>query len=147
MGNRFVRPSTTTLQLSDGDTITVKTRLTHGERSDSYARQYQTNDEGKLELIPGQIKLSMVTAYLVDWSLTDEAGERVAIFGEPVETVERIVRNLFPEDFDEILSAIEKHELAQKRARAQEKKLKPAADAAISSSPSVVVGASTGSVS
>lgn len=147
MASRFVRPSTTTLAISDGDTLTVKTRLTHGERSDSYARQYTTDDDGKLRLVPGQIKLSMVTAYLVDWSLTDDAGERIVIFGEPIEVVERMVRNLFPEDFDEICTAIEKHELKMKAARAQEKKLRTASGALTSPSLSAAAGALSGSVS
>lgn len=147
MASRFVRPSTTTLTISDGDTLTVKTRLTHGERSDSYARQYETDDDGKLKVIPGQIKLSMVTAYLVDWSLTDDAGERIVIMGEPIEVVERIVRNLFSEDFDEIYAAIAKHEQQMIAERAREKKRRTSAAGVTSPSPSVVVGASTGSVS
>jgi len=147
MASRFVRPSTTTLTISDGDTLTVKTRLTHGERSDSYARQYETDDDGKLKVIPGQIKLSMVTAYLVDWSLTDDAGERIVIMGEPIEVVERIVRNLFSEDFDEIYTAIALHEKQMVAERAREKKRRTSGAAVTSPSPSAVAGALTGSVS
>lgn len=147
MGNRFVRPSTTILTISDGDTLTVKTRLTHGERSDSYARQYTTSDEGKLTLIPGQIKLSMVTAYLVDWSLTDAAGQIVPIFQEPVAAVEAALNTLSPEDFDEVYAAIAAHERKLLAERAQEKKQRMTDDAATSRLRSVAGGASTGSVS
>ena len=147
MGNRFVRPSTTTLTISDGDTLTVKTRLTHGERSDSYARQYAANDDGKLTLIPGQIKLSMVTAYLVDWSLTDAAGQVVPIFQEPIGVVEAALRSLSPEDFNEVYTAIATHEKKLQAERTQEKKRRMTDDAATSPSPSAVAGASTGSVS
>lgn len=146
MGDRFVRPGTTLLNLANGDTLTVKTRLTHGERADSYERQYVTVD-GELRLKPGQIKLSMVTAYLVDWSLTDQADERVAIYQQPVEVVERILRGLSPEDFDEIHTAIATHENQMVRARAQEKKRQAAGGDPISRSPSAAAGALTGSVS
>jgi hypothetical protein len=146
MGDRFVRPGTTLLTLANGDTLTVKTRLTHGERSDSYERQYITVD-GELRLKPGQIKLSMVTAYLVDWSLTDQAGERVAVYQQPVEVVEGILRSLSPEDFDEIHTAIRTHENRIVRERAQEKKRPAAGGDPISRSPSAVDGALTGSVS
>jgi hypothetical protein len=146
MGDRFVRPGTTLLTLANGDTLTVKTRLTHGERADSYERQYVTVD-GELRLKPGQIKLSMVTAYLVDWSLTDQADERVAIYQQPVEIVERILRGLSPEDFDEIHTAIATHETQLVRARAQEKKRQAAGADPISRSPSGAAGVLTGSVS
>jgi hypothetical protein len=146
MGDRFVRPGTTLLTISGGDTLTVKTRLTHGERADSYERQYITVD-GELRLKPGQIKLSMVTAYLVDWSLTDPAGARVAIYQQPVEVVEGILRSLAPEDFDEIHTAITTHETQLVRARAQEKKRQAAGGDPISRSPSAAAGVLTGSVS
>lgn len=147
MGHRFVHPSTTVLTISEGDTLTVKTRLTHGERSDSYERQYITDDDGKLTLKAGQIKLSMVTAYLVDWSLTDADGARVVIAGQSVDLVESVLRNLSPDDFDEIHTAIVKHEKQMTAARAQEKKRWATAAAVISPSPSAAAGVLTGSVS
>lgn len=144
MGSRFVRPTTTLLTISQGDTLTVKTRLTHGERADSYERQYVPTVDGSLVLKAGQIKLSMVTAYLIDWSLTDEAGKRVEIFQQPIDAVERILRSLSSEDFEEIAEAITAHEARQRAPLPQEKKV----DAApISPSPSAVAGAWTGSVS
>jgi len=146
MGDRFVRPGTTLLTLSEGDTLTVKTRLTHGERADSYERQYVTVD-GELRLKPGQIKLSLVSAYLIDWTLTDPDGARVPIYQQPVEVVERILRGLESADFEEIYTAITAHEQQQAQARAQEKKRRAAGADPISPSPSAAVGVLTGSVS
>lgn len=146
MGDRFVRPGTTLLTLSEGDTLTVKTRLTHGERADSYERQYVTVD-GELRLKPGQIKLSLVSAYLLDWTLTDPDGTRVPIYQQPVEVVERILRGLESDDFDEIFTAITAHEQQQAQARAQEKKRRPAGGDPISPSPFAAGGVLTGSVS
>lgn len=149
MGSRYVRPETTILPISQGDTLTVKKRLTHGERSESYARQYEPGDEGRLHLKPAQIKLSMVTAYLIDWSIVGLDGQQVAILHEPIEVVESALNGLSPEDFDEIHTAIEKHEKAMRAERVREKKQTAATSdgAAISPSPSAAAGASTGSVS
>lgn len=147
MGTRFVRPETTSLPISQGDTLTVKRRLTHGERSAAYARQYAPGPDGTLHTVPEQIKLSMVTAYLIDWSLAGPDGERVAIFGEPLELVEAALNGLSPEDFDEIYTAIDTHEKAMRAERAKALKKTAPASGTISTSPSPVSGDSTGSVS
>lgn len=147
MGDYFVRPGTTTLPIFDGHTITVKTYLSHGERDDSYGRMYVMNEDGKMIPVLKQLKLAMVTAYLVDWSVTDRAGERVEIFQQPVEAVEQKLRNLFPDEFADIHTAITKHEKQMQTARAQEKKRWATAAATTSPLPSAVAGALTGSVS
>ena len=89
----------------------------------------------------------MVTAYLVDWSLTDAAGQVVPVFQEPIAVVEAALRNLSPEDFDEVHTAIAAHEKKLLAERAQEKKRRMTADAATSPSPSAATGVLTGSVS
>jgi hypothetical protein len=149
MGIRYVRPETTILPISQGDTLTVKKRLTHGERSAAYARQYAPGPDGLLHTVPEQIKLSMVTAYLIDWSITGLDGNQVAILGEPIEVVEAALNGLSPEDFDEIHAAIDKHEKAMRAERVREKKQKGPTPAVEVTSPSLLdaAGASTGSVS
>ena len=149
MGSRYVRPETTLLHISQGDTLTVKKRLTHGERSASYARQYEPGPDGMLVLKPAQIKLSMVTAYLIDWSLVDLRGDRVEVLGQPLEVVEAALNGLSPEDFEEIHAAIEKHEKAMRAERAREKKLTASSNGAevTSGSRSAVDGPSPSSVS
>lgn len=147
MGSRFVRPSTTLLTLANGDTLTVKTRLTHGERSAAEARRYDVV-EGKMVLRPERITTVIVSMYLIDWTLTDERGERVPIFQESLDTIERILGSLSEEDFDEIFYAIQAHERAQDAAREQEKKRSSASGASPTSpSPSVPAGELIGSVS
>lgn len=145
MGSRFVRPSTTLLTLATGETLTVKTYLTHGERSQMRARLYRTVDDKRIPC-PERWDTVLVSAYLLDWTLTDERGERVPIYQESIEVVERILEGMFGEDFDEMLHAIEAHERAMLLARAQEKKLKAASGASQTSpSPSVAAGVLIGS--
>lgn len=111
MGSWFVRPEQTTLTLSDGVTITVRTRLTTGERRAARQR-IQHDSEGTL---------AMVTAYLVDWTVADDAGP-VSIAHMPVDELTDVINELDPQRFDEIVDAIQVHIEAMKRARAQEKK-------------------------
>lgn len=145
MGSRFVRPSTTLLTLATGETLTVKTYLTHGERSQMRARLYKTVDEKRIPC-PERWDTVLVSAYLLDWTLTDERGERVPIYQESTDVVERILEGMFSEDFDEMLHAIEAHERAMQLAREQEKKQKAASAAdPISPSPFAVAGVLIGS--
>lgn len=145
MGNRFVRPSTTILSLANGETLTVKTYLTHGERSKMRARLYDVVDDKRV-FCPERIDTTVVSAYLIDWTITDDRGDRIPIYQESLDAVERILNSLFPEDFDEIYQAIQRHEAAMTLAREQEKKLKAASAASpILLSPFDVVGVSSGS--
>lgn len=119
--SRFVRPEYATLPISDGDTLTVKKRLTAGEQRDAYGRMYQT--EGGFRVNPLQSGLALVTAYLVDWSLVDESGARVSIRGLPVAELEQVLNALDTESFNEIKDAIQAHELAMREEREAQKKM------------------------
>src|SRR5579864_6637013 len=81
MGSRFVRPSTRTLTLANGDTLTVKRRLSSGEQRAAFARMYLTGADGALSLNTLQTGMAIITAYLVNWSLTDDDGQHVDIAG------------------------------------------------------------------
>src|SRR3954471_22097962 len=116
--SRFVRPETTVLSISDGDTLTVKNYLTHGEQSRAYARMYRAGGEG---VDPQMVALSMVLAYLLDWSLTDDAGQQVLIRDKSDDDVRAVLESLHTDDFDEIREAIKAHEGRMAAAR-QEKK-------------------------
>lgn len=146
MGDRFVRPEIVTLPISDGDTLTVKKRLSAGEQRAAHARLYQANGDGVLKLNPLALGLTLIEAYLIDWSLTDANGIKVEIRNQPIEVLDGAVNNLDPESFEEIKTAIEEHERAQAAARAEEKKRRVGASAspAISQSPAVAVGAMNG---
>lgn len=147
--SRFVRPDTTILSISEGDTLVVKTRLNSGEQRDAYARMYRAGLDGSLKVNPFQTGLAMMTAYLVDWSLRDDDGMHVPIKGLSLQELEATLNGLDPDSFAEIRQAIEAHERAQNDQRAEEKKLRAGVngDGPTLSSPSGVVGALSGSVS
>jgi hypothetical protein len=145
--SRFVRPTTTVLRISDGDTLTIKTRLSSGEQRDAYSRMYLTAS-GELRVNPLQQGLALITAYLVDWSLTDDDGALVPIRGVSIEELESVLNGLDPESFTEIKDAIQAHETATRAAREEEKKRRTGSNgaAATSPSPSGVAGELVGSV-
>jgi hypothetical protein len=141
----FVKPESVRLDLPDGSFITVKKRLTVGEREDVFARM--TTDRREL-------RTAKVAAYLLYWSLTDgdRSGEGLPVPMSPdLPEQQRLdtIRSLDPDVFDEIRQAIDAHELAmQKEREAQKKILRGARESpAISSSPDTLAGAMSGSVS
>jgi hypothetical protein len=144
---RFVQPDVDTIPLSDGDTITVKRRLNQGERTERLARMYHAGVDGTLHVNPTATDMSTVLAYLVDWTFADPSGKRVAIDPQSPAELEKILNNLDPDDFKEVLRAIEGHEDAVAARRAAEKKTRSGAPPAetTSSSPSVSDGTSNGS--
>jgi hypothetical protein len=122
MGSRFVRPDTTVLHISNGDTLTVKKRLNHGEQSDAFARLYVTAPDGTLKVNPLVADMVTITAYLLDWSLTDDSGSLYVIRDQPLATVEAAINALDPDSFREIKDAIEAHERAMAAEREAKKK-------------------------
>src|SRR5262245_47567749 len=106
MGSRFVTPALTTIPISQGDTITVRARLTAGERRAMYSRMYYPETT---KVDPMRVHLAVLTAYLVDWSLTDDEGRRVPIEGLPVAELETVINALDPESFTEIAEALDTH--------------------------------------
>jgi hypothetical protein len=145
MGSRFVRPETVKLDLSEGDWILIKKRLTAGEQRDAFNRAYVQGDDDKFVVHPGRIGLSMLSAYLLDWSLTDADGQQVIIRGEPIAIVEQTLNGLDPDDFNELRIAVEQHEKRMIAERESEKKTRAGATASslISDSRSVVDGVLT----
>jgi len=145
---RFVRPDTTVLTLSDGDTLTIRTRLNAGEQRALWARSMEPAPDGRWRVNLAQTGLALVTAYLLDWSLRDDTGV-VPIRGLAVGELETVLNNLEIESFTEILHAVERHKAAMDEARAEEKKLRAGspADGMTSRSLSVVGGGSSGYVS
>lgn len=143
--SRFVRPDVVTLPLSEGDTITVKKRLTHGETREMTARMSR-------EALPdGSISnqsmwMSKTLAYLLDWTLKDDSGKVFAIRGEPLDVAVAALDALDEDDFTEIRLAIEQHERQVRAEREQEKKLRAGAkvDSPISPSPDAAAGVSSG---
>jgi len=136
------------ITLSQGDSITIKTRLTAGEQHEAFSRMYLAGVDGKLHANPLQSGRAMITAYLVDWNLTDDDGAVVPIRGLSIVELESVLNSLDPESFAEIKAAVEGHEARMTAAREAEKKTRVGSrgDDPISRSPSVPAGELIGSV-
>jgi hypothetical protein len=105
MAIRFVRPETVTVPLSDGDTITIRKRLTAGERRDMYGRMYFPDS---VKVDPMRVHRATVTAYLLDWTAKDADGHPVAIAGLTIADLETVVDGLDPDSFGELVDAIDR---------------------------------------
>lgn len=142
--SRFVRPETSVLRISNGDTLTVRTRLNVGEQRAMFDRWMSPNGDGRARHVDElRVGVAQVAAYLLDWSLTDDSGNRVPI-PDSLDGVIAIINGLDPDDFREIREAIEAHVEHQAAARAQEKKVPSGAPAssATSTSPDDATGRS-----
>lgn len=117
--SRFVRPEQTTLHISNGDWLIVRKRLNTGEQRAMFARMARSTDDYKVN--PMHVGLATVSAYLLDWSLTDDDGKRVVIAEQPIDVVEAVLNNLDTDSFKEIEKAIDKHVEALSAERAKEK--------------------------
>lgn len=144
--SRFVRPEAVRVPLkSNGDWIEIKRRLNTGEYRARLARMSLAVD-GELQVNRLQLGMATVTAYLLDWSLTDDAGKPVGIRGLDADALASVLDSLNPEDFGEILEAIEQHESKMDAERVAEKNGHDGANTspAISPSPSNAAGATSG---
>ena len=143
MPSWFVRPETVRLPLSDGQWILVKQRLNTGEHRAHLARCSVVGSDGRRRVESLTHGLSLVVAYLLDWSLSD-----VGIRDASEAALTAALDNLEPDRFVEIREAVAAHELAMEAARETEKNVtggeRPAS--AISPSPSEPAGALSGSV-
>ena len=122
MGKRnwFVKPEVERLELSDGEWIEIKKRLTVAEERKlltsgfKRGRSVRSENEGTdvdFEMDLSAFDLKKVETYLLDWSLKDDNDKPVAVSYEAICALD-------PEAFDEIKGAIDKHTAAME----QEKK-------------------------
>ena len=105
--NRFVVPNTVRVELSDGDWVELKDRLTYGEqqRLASSALTRMTNSGGAdagIELDFENHSLMRMETWLVDWSF-------VGLNGKPVSITRAAIAALDPDTAAEIDAAITKH--------------------------------------
>jgi hypothetical protein len=143
----FVRPEHVRLDLTDGAWIIVKRELTAGEERAMYARMYShTDDAQRVNLL--EVGRAQVTAYLLDWNLTNDEGLPEPIRGLAIDKLGAVLDALSGDTFREIRHAVEAHIAREEERRAQEKKRRsaPPSDAKTSPSPVAVAGASSGSV-
>ena len=106
MSSRMRKQETTLLQISRGDWLLVKKRLTLGEQQDMFDRMASASGIG---LRASMVGVSKVQAYLLDWSITDADDNPVLINNQPEGVVLSALRALDPDDFKEIREAIEAH--------------------------------------
>lgn len=139
--SRFVRPETATLKISGGDTITVKKRLNSGEERELFGRMYIAGIDGQLRSNPFQTGISLVTAYLLDWTLKDDDGKLVAIAGLATDALVAVINNLDPESYGEIRKAVEAHDAQSRKDRDQEKKANDGETVLPATSPSLSAAA------
>lgn len=144
---RFVRPDTTRLDISRGDFLIVKRRLTAGEERAAYRRGTITHPDGTRTIDRSTVDLAFVTAYLIDWNLVGLDDKPFVIRGQPVELVEAALSAIDPDSFKEINNAIQAHDDAMIKERAAEKNDQGGGtpSSAISPSPSVAAGELSGS--
>jgi len=144
--SRFTRSDVTVLKLANGDTLSVRRRLTAGEQRAMFARMYHTVN-GSLKVNTLQVRMATCVAYLLDWNLTDDDGQLVEIRGMAPDDLAVVLDSLTPEDFMEVSTAIDTHSEAMDAARTAEKKTEPgvAVSNSTSDSPAVTAGATNGS--
>jgi hypothetical protein len=121
--SRFVRPESVKLDLTDGDWLIVKRRLTAGEERHAFARILKQAAVGeRMSLDFEQTGLAKIVAYLLDWSLADDTGAVVPIRDQPASDLDAALLNLDPASIAEIYAAVTDHEAAQLAALDAEKK-------------------------
>lgn len=142
-------PETRRLEISDGDWIVVRKRLTHGETQAAYKRRFFSGVDGRPQFDPVAVGHAQILAYLVDWSLTTLDGDKIEIRGQDADFVEAALNSFDDETVAEILDVIKKHEAETIAAREEEKKtiLSGASESSPTSiSPASVTGGMSGSV-
>lgn len=142
MSSRMRKPETTMLQITQGDWLLVKKRLTAGEQR----RMFDRMMSGSMSIKPINVGVAKIQAYLLDWSITDADNKPVVILDQDDSVLLSALDNLDPDSFKEILNAIEDHMEAVEKADTEEKKLQAGASASLPTSPSpeVLVGATNG---
>jgi hypothetical protein len=122
MASRFLQPETTRLEISGGDWLLVKKRLTAGEQRRVFSRMVKAMKPGeKVELDPEHVGRSKVIEYLIDWSLVDANNKQVVIRGKSADDVGRILDGLDADSYSEIVKAVDAHETAEDERLEQEK--------------------------
>ncbi len=120
MISRFVNADVVTLPLSNGDSLTVRRRLNAGESRERIERMTEQVD-GELRVKLIAVPMATMTAYLLDWTFTDDTGARMPIRGLSQSELESTLNNLDPEDFREVREAIDAHHAAT-QAEAEKKR-------------------------
>lgn len=113
---RFVQPDVVRLEVSDGDWLDVKKRLTVGEERAAFQQIVgEVNIDGSWRKPNFEmIGLAEVAAYIVAWSFVDPQGRAVPFSLQALQ-------NLEPASYREIEAAIDAHVKRVEAARSAEK--------------------------
>lgn len=108
VASRLVSPGTTRLSISQGDWLLVKQRLNAGETMDLFERAGDPTGAQPM----GHVGMAIVTAYLLDWSVTDLEGAVIPIRGVSAAEKDAALRLLDFDSLIEIMNAITAHDTA-----------------------------------
>ena len=129
---RFVKPEIVRIDLSDGDWIEVKKRLSVGEERQAFqAIVGEVNLSGWRKPNVEMIGMAEILAYLVDWSFKDAQDKPVKISIDALKALD-------PDSYLELEKAIETHRSTQDAEREAAKNVRDGANESSSISPSVV---------
>lgn len=108
--SRFVTPATVRLDLSDGDWIEIKERLTYAEeRTMANSALVGLNGGGGFQVDFARAALLRMETWLTDWSFADEDGKSVPLTASAI-------RNLDPDSANEIIAALDTYQEARAEA-------------------------------
>jgi len=140
--NRFVRPDSAIVTLSNGDTLVVKCRLNTGETR-ALRAAILNGDQAQTQA--DRAAYAVVVAYLLDWTISDN-GRPVVIRDQSADVVRAVLDSLDYDSFVEIANAIHEHVQRQKEIRDDEKKTENSATPSSPTLPSpfVAVGDTNG---
>jgi hypothetical protein len=136
MGSWFVKPEAVRVELSDGQWLILKKRLTEGERRKMLGSLVtEIRGDGRMtpqmEMVGGKAE---TLAYLLEWSLCDEQGLPVKIDTEAKKLA--AIDALDPDAFQIISNAVSAHVDRMDAERDAEKKAAAGASASSATSPS-----------
>jgi hypothetical protein len=115
--SRFVQPEIVRLELSDGEWLEVKKRLTVGEERRIFGSMVQSVKQDGTSYMPNMdmIGKAELLAYIVEWSFKDAQDKPVKFSSDALDA-------LTPEAYKEIEAAVDKHKAAVEEALGLEKK-------------------------
>jgi len=120
MSIRYRQPEHVRIALTQDDWILVKKHLTAGETRKVFRRMIRKGATGD-EIDSLQVGLSKMVVYVLDWSFQDATGQPVVLREQSDDDKADAFENLPTEAFAEILQAVEAHEQAMERERAEER--------------------------
>ncbi len=121
--NRFVKPETINIEISDGDTIEIKKELTVGEQKQMFTHAIKRmggvmgEGRGEWDMDPVLLGFAKVEAYLIGWSFAEDVldndgkpvMENNKPVTKPVDFSPEAIQSIDETTYSEIEEAIDKH--------------------------------------